>query len=208
MLPSLRIIQAAAATLLLLTGLACQAPPPPDAPTVRRVAADSPEQVERLFVAAADTLRDHYLEPDRQDRLQGVITTHPDTTANAFEIWRPQPDPAYYWWEANVHTIQRQTTVRIKPADGRDVYELDVQVDRFRHSIEERQIDNAAGALRLYSADAPTVSGLRERPSETAYWLPLGRDAFMEQRLVEAILHRYETAPPAEPETQPADTQP
>src|SRR5512144_504663 len=94
----------------ILVGLAagCSAPPCPTEPTITRVSAQSPEAYEHLWTAAGDTLRANYFRLDRQDRLEGVISTFPATSAQFFELWRPQPEPAYYWAESNLHTIPIQ----------------------------------------------------------------------------------------------------
>ncbi|HSW45994.1 MAG TPA: hypothetical protein VLM89_10530 [Phycisphaerae bacterium] len=204
------------ATILLLTtaGLlvGCQAPPQPGGPTVDRAPTVTAEDRERLFEAACDTLRGSLFRLDRQDKVNGVIITFPETTSQWFEFWRPQPRTAYYWWEANRQTIQRQVTVELKPADRADETSIDVRVDRLRYRLEERQIDNAAAAMRLFSADAPVESGRLEKPSKTGQWIPLGRDGRMETSLLSAILANYQkhlgsgisNEPPAA--TQAADT--
>jgi hypothetical protein len=176
--------------LIAAAATGCTAPAEPLGPTVERVAAQSSDDFDRLYVAGGDTLRAHCFRLDRQDREQGVITTFPETTANWFEFWRPQPQPAYYWLEANGETVQRQATLRLTPA-GSGAYDLQVQVDRFRYSLPERQVTNSAEALRLYSNAIPTYSGTTERPAETAHWIPLGRDATMESQVLRQIIRRY-----------------
>jgi hypothetical protein len=173
----------------------CSAPPCPTEPTITRVSAQSPEAYEHLWNAAGDTLRAHYFRLDRQDRLEGVLTTYPETSAQLFELWRPQPEPAYYWAESNLHTIPIQAQVTIKPVEEAGLYELGVQVERMRYHLEERQVDNSAGALRLYSEGVPTESGRMERPSKTEQTTVLGRDKPAEERLLKAILKRYAKAP-------------
>lgn len=193
----------------LTVGVGCQAPPQPTGPTVERVSASSPEEREQLFEAACDTLRRHSFRLDRQDKVNGVIASYPETTAQWFEFARPQPRPAYYWWEANTHTIQRQVTVQLQGGSPGEEAAVDVKVERLRYRLEERQIDNAAGAMRIFSADAPTTAGRREKPSKTGSWVPLGRDEQMEQTLLNALLANYHKrvgSPVPEPSaaTQPA----
>ena len=189
--------------------MGCNPPQEPAAPTVARVAAQTPEAYSSLYEAAAEQLRDNYFRLDRQDRLAGVLTTHPETTANWFELWRPQPQSAFLWLEANAGTIQRQATVRLEPIAGEPgSYDIGVEVQRLRYSLQERQIDNSAAAMRLYSDAAPTTEGRMERASQTAYWIPLGRDALAEQQLLESIVTRYSRMPPAPPATRPAGLQP
>lgn len=179
-------------------GTGCSRPAEPDAPTVARVEAETPDSYSSLYESAADTLRENFFRLDRQDRREGVLTTHPETSASWFELWRPQPELGYYWLEANMSTIQRQATVRLLAQPTQPgAYDVDVEVQRLRYSLRERQIDNAAAALRLYSQDAPTTEGRTERPRDTGHWIPLGRDAFAEQRLLSTIISRYETRPPA-----------
>ena len=184
----------------------CQAPADPTAPTVARVSATSPQQFDTLWKATDETLRSFYLEPDRRDRSEGVIVSRPETSAAWFEIWRPQPNPAYFWWEANLSPVRRQATVTISAEPSVDAG-IAVQVDRYRYSLEPRQVDNPAGAMRLYGDAAPTARGRMERPSETSQWVFLGRDAFMEQAILTDILKRFDAgllpAAPA-PTTQPA----
>jgi hypothetical protein len=196
--PSWEYLAAFALAAVILTS-GCQAPAEPTGPTAMRVTINSPEEFDALWDATGKTLRRYYLEPDRQDRVEGIITTAPETTGVWFEWWRPQPKPAYAWWETNLHAIRRQATVTIKPAATPE-YELVVLVNRSKYSLPERQVDNPAGALRLYSSAAPTTAGRMERISETGRWIPLGRDGWMEQAILSDIVERYPgmaSVPPA-----------
>jgi hypothetical protein len=194
----------------------CQEPLQPTQPTVARVTVDPPERYGELWETVGDVLREHFFQLDRRDRQAGLITTFPETTANGFELWRPQPNDPYYWWEANVHTVQRQVTVKLSSTGEASYYDLDVLVERLRHRVEERQITNSAAALRLYSGDTPTFGGEPDGPSETSRWIPIGRDGPMEQRLLTTILDRFgadipendepEASIEASPPTDAADT--
>lgn len=157
--------------------------------------AQTPDAYEHLWTAAGDTLRWHSFRIDREDRLHGVITTYPETSAQFFELWRPQPGSAYYWAESNLQTIPLEAKVTIQPVEGGGEYELNVQVDRLRYGLPERQIDNSAGALRLFSSEAPTTAGRMEKPSETSQMIPLGRDKPAEEQLLKSILDRYARPP-------------
>lgn len=168
----------------------CQAPPQIIGPTVERVSITE-GGLDSLWDAIGDALRSYSFRLDRQDRVNGVITTFPETTAQAVEFARPQPTTAYYWWEANLQTIQRKVTVQVTPSELAGEYNVDVQVERFRYSLEERQIDNPAAALRLFSSDTPTASGQMAKVSESSQWVPLGRDEGMEKSIIVAIQKRY-----------------
>ncbi|MGQ9649816.1 MAG: hypothetical protein ACUVXJ_06885 [Phycisphaerae bacterium] len=176
-------------TLMAVAG--CQMPPQPVGPTLGVVPAETPEQVDRLWESVETTLLTFNFNVDRRDRLQGIMTTYPETSASGFELWRIQPTPAYYWWESNIHTIQRQADVYIREAPAGGHCELEVKVDRYRLSLEERQVDNAAAAMRLYSREAPTLSGQMLGASQSARRIHLGRDDFLEQAILEAIIRGY-----------------
>ena len=204
----------------LLAG--CRAPVEPTAPSLARETVADPDQFETLWQATDKTLRRYALEPDRQDRTEGVIVTRPETSAAWFEFWRPQPTPAfaassnrrtaavYAWWEANLQTIRRQAKVIIQPTTAPE-YQIAVEVERYRYSLGERQIDNPAAAMRLFGNLAPTeVTGRRQRQAESSRWLPLGRDGELEQAILTDILKRYGAGefvnPPESPASQPADS--
>lgn len=184
---------------LALSLAGCQAPPQPAGPTLGSVPAQAPQEVNRLWVSAEDTLRAFNFEIDRLDRAQGILVTVPETAANFFELWRVQPTPAYYWWEANLQTIQSQAQVFVRPSPPSGTCELEVKVDRYRYSLEERQVDNAAAAMRLYSGAAPTTSGQMLTPAESSYWIHLGRDGGLEQTILDAIVKRYEQLAATQP---------
>jgi hypothetical protein len=182
----------------------CSAPPVSAEPTLARVSAENTAAYDRLWDSVGDTLRNQYFDLDRQDRLEGVITTLPVTSSQFFELWRPQPETLGSWGESNLQTIQRMAMITIKPASEGGAYDLGVQVDESRYSLPERQIDNSAGALRLYSSDAPTETGDMERVARTAQMIPLGRNKPAEERLLKLILDRYAKTPA----TQPAAARP
>ncbi|MBP7934904.1 MAG: hypothetical protein KA354_09695 [Phycisphaerae bacterium] len=190
----MRVIRSAglrALCLILGACLGCQAPPQPTGPTFERVSVSQKEDFESLWQTAGEALRQHWFRIDREDRASGVLSTHPETSAQGLEFWRQQPRPAYYWTEANLQTIQRKATIQITPVDSQGEYSIDVKVERLRLRLEERQIDNPAAALRLYSAEAPTMSGQMIRPSQQMQWIPLGRDEILEQTILGEILQRF-----------------
>jgi len=174
-----------------LWALGCTAPAKPTSSTVGRVMIETADDYDFLWDAVGSALRQHNFRLDRQDRLAGVITTYPETSASGFELWRHQPQPAYYWLESNLQTIQRSVTVHIKPEANNMAHDVDVQVARYRYNLEERQVDNPALAMRTFSNAAPTTSGKLVKPSESGEWIPLGRDAQMEESVLSSILARY-----------------
>lgn len=190
----------------------CAAPPPAIEPTVSPVHLPDQEAYDRLWDVTQGTLLDHYFRLDRRDRQEGVITTYRETAASIWEIWRPMPVDPYHRLENNLHTIQHQVLFSLQRTDEPGLYEARVEVERYRYSLEERQVDNAAAGLRLFSSAAPTMSGEIERPEDAGRWINLGRDAEYERRLLEQILGRYQSMEESEqaaggtPATAPASS--
>jgi hypothetical protein len=187
----LRPLALAALGVLMSLTCGCQEPAAPTGPTREYVEVAGEEDFDALWDATERILEEFYFTLDRRDRNVGVITTVHETTANWFELWRPQPVPAYLWWEANMHTIQRRAEVKLRPLETQDACEVDVTVTRRQYHLEERQVDNPAAVLRMYGRGAPTQSGRMEEAEVSGYWTELGRDAFLESKLLGAIVTRY-----------------
>lgn len=179
------VIGAAFSFVVLGALSGCHAPTPPSGPTVAETQA---ADLEDLWTDALRALRDLGFEPDRQDRVHRIITTHPMTSAQWYEFWRRDVADAYSLLESSLHAVQRRVTVQFTPlAEGR--WTADVRVDVARLDLPERQATTASAALHLFSSRSPTLEGEFRAPQprgETAR--PLGRDPAMEHRIVRRIL--------------------
>ncbi|MBU0639369.1 MAG: hypothetical protein KKB50_10940 [Planctomycetes bacterium] len=67
-------------------------------------------------------------------------------------------------------------------------YNVIVRVDKDRYGAPDRQVTTASGALAIYSERLPTEEGLRGARSESACWVPLGRDPLLEAYLLAKIV--------------------
>ena len=65
-----------------------------------------------------------------------------------------------------------------------------VTVRRETFATPERQYNSSAASLRVFGDELPGVQGERRLTREDDYWIDDGRDAAMERRLLEHILHR------------------
>lgn len=218
---------------LTLTGLAlgCKAPAKP---TVQTAAQADDVDLESVWQASLDTLREYSFTPDRQDRREGLIRTYRETSKQFWEFWRKDSPYGYDLWDSSIHTTQRQVWVRVKnPAPF--VYELSVEVKKYRWNFPERQVSGPHAAAAAFTDRLPTVGGefVREaQVREQVEWLPKGRDGELERQILASILKKLppgkrtnvvtgsdlqpETAPPptslpsTQPDitTQPSETQP
>lgn len=172
---------------------------------------------------ALTLLRENDFRPQQVDRVEGLAIAGPSTGGQWFEFWRPDHQGAYQNLEASLHTIRRMAIVRLTPAalsseaasqpgaatiadDGQ--YRVNVTVEKARYSAPERQITTAVGVLGIYSSRLPTEEGVRNARTAGEHWVPLGRDALLEQWFLErltglAALPLRDSAPPATPARQP-----
>lgn len=171
-----------AALSLLLSFGGCQRPTPPEEPTESVVAA---EELDVLWDASLSVLRKLDFQPDRQDRAAGIITTFPTTSMQWHEPWRQDVADNYGLAMSSLHTIQRKVTIRfVREQD----WVIDVQVEAFILSTPDSQITTASSAIRSFSGDLPTVTGDYAAGSPARQWMPLGRDAYLEARILDRIL--------------------
>ena len=171
----------------------CQAPGQPEGPT--EMVLCIPDH-EAFVEASLSVLRRHDFPPEYVDRAHGVVITQPATSGQWFEFWRRDSQGAYQGLEASLHTMRRVVTVSVEPTGGEapDEYRLAVRVDKSRYSAPERQVTTASGALGIYNERLPTTEGLRAARTRDAHWVPMGRDALLE----EYLLGRLAAAVPAE----------
>jgi hypothetical protein len=181
------------AVLLLAVQSGCEKPTQPDQVTASPVYS---EELEPLWDATLSVLQKCEFIPQRQDRAMGIIVSKPTTSRQYGEFWRQDvvPTDSYSMAEANLQTVQRQATVRfVKAQQG---WQLEVQVDVFRLSMPESQVTTASSAIQAFSGALPTTEGQMVKARKQ--WVPLGRDAAMEERLLDRILSTAGQYVPAE----------
>jgi hypothetical protein len=183
-------------TVLCVAGLAaalagCNAPAPPDRQSSVLISAGTGEDFDRLWEVTTTVLRGHELTPVLEDRAAGVITTTPTTSQQWFECWRHDVADGYSLVESSLHTMRRQVTVNIERSGDPTMYLLTIAVEKSRMSLPERQVTSAAGAIQSFGSRLPTASGELAKASAVRHWIPMGRDAAMEDLLLRQIIRRY-----------------
>lgn len=192
---------------------ACQAPPQPGGPT--GVVMDIPDR--ELFIDQTLTLlREMDFTPRSVQRDRGAIVTQPTTSGQWFELWRSDSQGAYQAFESSIHTMRRILNIDIAPeseaSENSSLYRLTVAADKQRYSGVERQITTSSGALALYSSEVPTVDGRIGPAAVRENWTSLGRDALLEQHVLDRIVRANPQAryvrelPPVEPVDETGQT--
>ncbi len=150
-------------------------------------------EIDLVWDEVLDVLREHYFEPDFQNRRAGIILSHPEVSQQPFEFWRADARGWCQWAESALHTVRRQVEIQFVPAD--DHYDLDVLVHVQRKSQLERQVTTASGTLTIFRDNVPLYTGQRLKEGDGVHWVDLGRDERLERYLLERIIRRISFEP-------------
>ncbi len=179
---------------VLLTGVAltagCHRPLQPVEPTSQRVALAGDAELDRVWTAGQEVLREHRFPLARVDARQRMVSTFPVTSQSFFEFWRHDVDTSFDLWESTLRTVRRSAEVRVDHEADAPEAEVTVTVRKEMFATPERQFNNSASSLRIFGDELPGVSGDRQLTHQDDYWIEAGRDRAMERRLLDLILQR------------------
>jgi hypothetical protein len=122
--------------------------------------------------------------------LEGRIETFPTVGSTVLEPWRGDSTHGFEKWQATFQSLRRRASVRVIPADGGFLVDLTV------HKELEflNQPENATVERTIMRDEGPLIGGLNSRSENTAVtmgWIPIGRDASLEQRLLRDLQARF-----------------
>jgi hypothetical protein len=152
---------------------------------------------EFLWSQAVDAV-DDYFRIEREERVrliggvltEGRIDTFPITGSTIFEPWRKDSTPGYEKAHATLQSIRRRGTVRVIPTEGG--YLLDVIVQKELEDLDKPEHATAGGATLRHDGSIVRQEGAAGRYSVTLGWIPLGRDATLEQRILADLRARLD----------------
>jgi len=193
-------------TAALLVG--CQQPHKPFEPTACLVEVADPDAADRLYDAAKDTLRRYRFRLDRVDRRAWVITTHPQSSQHFFEFWRRDVHSAYDWFDATMNPVRRRVEVSMLPVGDLGNVQLSLTVVKERLSMPDRQFNDAGAAYQFFGYSLPATTGQAVISRADEQWISQGRDAAVEQYLLDEILARAGMTKLADPVAQPSEQTP
>lgn len=150
------------------------------------------QEADHLWEAIQETLRRHRFRLDRVDRRAGTITTRPETSQHFFEFWRHDVDTRTDLWEATLNPIRRTVSVSVAGTSGETWDSLAVVVNKERLIASDRQFNNTASAYQYFGERLPSTAGGSRAADEQEQWIHLGRDAAMEEYLLQEILQRVD----------------
>lgn len=167
------------------------------------VQADNPTPIKAseyrdTFEAAVQVLRDYGFTIDRREYRFGRITTLPLGSPNLFEVWNPQNTTGHQAIESTLASERRRVSIHITGPnqlgesdhiDSQAGYTLAVEVVLERKQIPTRRLAGSARRNVFSNLTAPPKD-LIDRGVTGNYWQPVGRDPYLEARLVRQITER------------------
>ncbi len=175
------------AFVLLLPGCATVAPMPVGNPMFVPLA--DRDLVWDQIVAVVDS----EFEIEREDRVrlegnvltEGRIDTFPQVGSTIFEPWHHDSADGYEKLESTLQSIRRWAVVRVIPTG--DGYLVDLAVFKELEDVRRPERSTAGAATLRYDDSLNRLEeAVTDRPIHRD-WIPLGRDAVAEQRLLQEI---------------------
>jgi len=153
-----------------------------------------PEFVWNNLVDAVD---DHFrIEREERVRLiggiltEGRIDTYPTIGSTLLEPWRGDSTPGYEKMHATLQSIRRRATVRLIPSEGGAL--VDVVVQKELEDLDKPEHATAGNATLRHDGTLVRNEGPPGRFSVTLGWIPIGRDASLEQKILRDIQCRLD----------------
>jgi hypothetical protein len=159
-----------------------------------------------LFVAATDreflwnTLVDtvdDYFKVQREERVRlvgGVLTEGRIDTFYApgstyLEPWRHDSTPGYEKHHATLQSIRRRATLRVMPAPGG--YLVEAIVDKELEDLDRPEQATAGQSTLRHDGTIVRIQGQVQGSPIQLGWIPLGRDASLEQRILLELRSKF-----------------
>jgi len=158
-----------------------------------------PSAPEAVWENVVDVIDDYFTiaseEPVRQ--IEGVVTggclyTHPEVGSTLLEPWRHDSASRYERVESTLQSIRRQAVVRVQPT--RRGYEVEVLVYKELEDLAQPVMASAGAATLRYEESLNRVTNPVEDVPVHTGWIPMGRDAALEQRILGQLLARTGTS--------------
>lgn len=169
----------------------------------RIVTADNPatlaaDRYDVYFAAAIDVLRDNGYVIDRRDRRFGTISTRPQGSPTVLEVWNGQNTTRRQTVESTLADEQRIVHVtfagggldgdeQAEPSESN--YAIQIQVMLERRQVPTRRMTGSA-RRNVFSNLAAVPKDLADKGVAGNYWQPVGRDEYLEARLMKQINER------------------
>lgn len=147
---------------------------------------------------------DNYFKIERQDRVklvgdtltEGQIDTVPKIGATLLEPWYNDSVGGYERLHASLQSVRRRAVVRVIPQPGG--YLLDVTVLKELEDVDRPQTATAGGEIKRHDGSLIREKDRIDTGPLTLGWIPQGRDAALEQRIIAELYDRLTNVGPPE----------
>lgn len=151
----------------------------------------------RMMQAAADVLVNEGFVLDRQDYRLGVVSTKPVHSPTLVEPWRSDLTTGYQKLESTVNHQRRVVTVSLEAVE-RDpnvslkaeprAYMLRVEAMIEQEQSPQREMTGSTSGGLILGTLKSNPYEMQVRGIPGIYWQPVGRDSYLEQRLIAMIV--------------------
>ena len=148
---------------------------------------------------------DDYFEIDREQRVQnldgvimeGRLETHPLPGATVLEPWRLDSTPGFEKAYATLQSIRRQATVRVVPVSAG--YSIHVIVQQELEDVDRPAFSTPGSSIPRHDGTIVRAKGELDEEPITLGWIGVGRDAALENEIIQHIRGRLADGSPSAP---------
>jgi hypothetical protein len=142
---------------------------------------------DKLMQVVEKTLFSMRFEIEKYDAENGVIRTRPLRGGQFFEPWRSDNAGGFNAAESNLQSIRRTVEFAFQPQQTGVCMQCEVTTARL--SLPEEPIRGYTSTPALYTASSQSKQQLEvdEERVEQMRWIDLGRDAALEQKILQRI---------------------
>jgi hypothetical protein len=163
--------------------------------TVPNPATLPPADDDFVWSQVIDTVDDYFrvareqpLQASADLVIEGRVETAYAVGASIFEPWRKDSTHGFERWQSTLQSIRRRATVIVRPQSGG--YSVSVRVDKELEDVDREQFASEAGAAFRHDGTILRTEDLVDEQPTTLGWISLGRDALLEQQILQQIIAR------------------
>ena len=120
--------------------------------------------------------------------LDGRLETAYRIGGSVFEPWRKDSTPGFERLQSTLQSIRRRATVNVRPTGA--AYTIEVIVQKDLEDTDRSQYATESTATRRHDGTLLRNSNGYDDSPQTLGWIPLGRDATLEQVILNDIFGR------------------
>ncbi len=127
---------------------------------------------------------------------EGRLVTEPQSGATAFEPWHWDSTPGFEKWHATFQSIRRRATVNVRPqANG---VAVEVVVDKALEDVDAPSQGTPGSSTPRHDSSLLRLQGAKQQGARTLGWIAIGRDAPLEQEILQEFSARLSNPARAE----------